>query len=93
MTHQQFISVWDAIEDTSQKAEMMRIRSALMMALNQYITRQGLTPTQAAQLFTITPLQMSDFLCGKINLFTVDALLNMAAAAGLHIDIQIRAAA
>jgi predicted XRE-type DNA-binding protein len=30
---------------------------------------------------------------GKINLFGLDALVNMASAAGLHIDMRIRHAA
>jgi predicted XRE-type DNA-binding protein len=30
---------------------------------------------------------------GKINLFVLDALVNMAGAAGLHVDMRIRQAA
>jgi predicted XRE-type DNA-binding protein len=30
---------------------------------------------------------------GKINLFGLDALVNMASAAGLHFDMRIRQAA
>lgn len=93
MSHQQFISVWDAIEDTPQEAEMMRLRSALIMALKNHMTHQGLTQRQAAQLFAVTLPRISDLLSGKINLFDLDALVNMAAAAGLHVDIQIRDAA
>jgi predicted XRE-type DNA-binding protein len=30
---------------------------------------------------------------GKINLFSLDALVNMAAAAGLHVEMRLREAA
>ncbi|MDN5752765.1 MAG: hypothetical protein L0H15_05715 [Nitrosospira sp.] len=30
---------------------------------------------------------------GKINLFSLDALVNMAAAAGLHVEIRVLEAA
>ncbi|MBK1693597.1 transcriptional regulator [Chromatium weissei] len=93
MTNKQFISVWDAIEDTPQKAENMRLRSSLMMALKDHMIRKGLTQTQAAQTFAVTPMRVSDLLNGKVNLFALDALVNMAVAAGLQIEIQIRDAA
>jgi predicted XRE-type DNA-binding protein len=33
--------------------------------------------------------RISDLMCGKINLFGLDALVNMASAAGLHIEIRV----
>ena len=43
MSNERFDSVWDAIEDTPAQAENMRLRSSLMMALKQHISREGLT--------------------------------------------------
>jgi len=37
--------------------------------------------------------RISDLMRGKINLFGLDALVNMAGAAGLHVDMRIRQAA
>ena len=39
MSNGSFASVWDAIEDTPAEAENMKLRSALMMALEQHIKR------------------------------------------------------
>ena len=36
---QRFSSVWDAIEDSPKMAENMKLRSVLMMALTDHITR------------------------------------------------------
>ena len=41
MSNETFDSVWDAIEDTAAEAENMKLRSGLMMALEQHITQQG----------------------------------------------------
>ena len=90
MSHQQFASVWDAIEDTPEEAENMKLRSALMMALKKYLTRTELSQAQAAKLFGVTQPRISDLMRGKINLFGLDALVNMAAAAGMHIDMRIQ---
>ena len=36
-TEQTFASVWDAIEDTPAEAENMKVRSTLLMKVNQYL--------------------------------------------------------
>jgi predicted XRE-type DNA-binding protein len=46
-----------------------------------------------AKLFGVTQPRVSDLMRGKINLFDLDALVNMAAAAGLHIEIRVLEAA
>ncbi|MFN7572824.1 MAG: helix-turn-helix domain-containing protein [Betaproteobacteria bacterium] len=87
-----FKSVWDAIEDTPEDAENMTLRSALMMALKNHITRAGLTQAQAAEIFGVTQPRVSDLTRGKIDLFSLDALVNMAVAAGLKVDLRISGA-
>ena len=53
MSNERFSSVWDAIEDTPAEAENMRLRSALMMALKEHITRTGLSQSQVLRLTLI----------------------------------------
>ena len=93
MKSKQFVSVWDAIEDTHEEAENMKLRSALVMELKNHITSTKLDQTEAAKLFSVTQPRISDLMRGKINLFSLDALVNMAAAAGLHIEMHILEAA
>jgi predicted XRE-type DNA-binding protein len=93
MSNQRFASVWDAIEDTPEEAENMKLRSTLMMALKSHIARTEMSQAQAAKLFGVTQPRVSDLMRGKINLFGLDALVNMAAAAGLHVEMQVLDAA
>ena len=93
MSNKQFASVWDAIEDTPEEAENMKLRSALMIALKGHLTRTGLNQSEAAKLFGITQPRVSDLMRGKIGLFGLDALVNMAVAAGLHVEMRILEAA
>lgn len=81
--------MWDAIEDTPEAAENMKLRSALMTALKQHLTRTEMTQAQAAKLLGVTQPRVSDLMRGKINVFGLDALVNMAAAAGLHIEMRV----
>jgi predicted XRE-type DNA-binding protein len=93
MSNERFASVWDAIEDTPEAAENMKLRSVLMTALKNHLTRTEMSQTQAAKLFGVTQPRVSDLMRGKINLFGLDALVNMATAAGLHIEMQVLEAA
>lgn len=93
MSKQRFTSVWDAIEDTPEQAENMKLRSILMTALKTHITRAGMSQAQAAKLFGVTQPRVSDLMRGKISLFALDALVNMATAAGLRIEMHVLEAA
>ena len=89
MNNQRFASVWNAIEDTPEEAEHMKLRSVLMTALKNHITRAEISQAQAAKLFSVTQPRISDLMRGRISLFALDALINMATAAGLRIEMRV----
>lgn len=93
MTKQRLASVWDAVEDTPEQAENMKLRAALMTALKDRIAQSGLSQAQAAELFGVTQPRVSDLVRGKISLFGLDALVNMASASGLHVELRVLEAA
>ncbi|MDQ2823633.1 MAG: XRE family transcriptional regulator [Pseudomonadota bacterium] len=93
MKNEKFTSIWDALEDTPEAAENMKVRSGLMMALKGYIERAGWTQAQAATHFHVTQPRISDLLRGKISVFSVDSLINMTAQAGMRVELHIRDAA
>ena len=82
-------SIWDALEDSAELAENMKLRSGLMMALDQHITRAGWSQQDAAAMLGVSQPRISDLVRGKIHLFSLDMLVNMAAAAGMHIEMRI----
>lgn len=86
---QKFTSVWDAIEDTPQAAASMKARSALMMELSSVIQSSGMTQSDAAGLFGVTQPRVSDLMRGKIKLFSLDTLIDMAAAAGMSPMVKV----
>ena len=93
MSNERFASVWDAIEDTHIEADNMKLRSALMMALKSTIEQSSMSQAEAASLFGVTQPRVSDLMRGKIDLFSLDALVNMASTAGLHVDMRVSNAA
>lgn len=89
MSEQQFASVWDAIESPPEAAQSMKLRSSLMMALKS--RQNGMSQAEAAKLFGVTQQRVSELADGRISLFDLDALVNMATAAGLRIELRVHA--
>ena len=86
---ERFASVWDAIESVPAQAASLRLRSDMMIALVDHIDRAGLTQAQAAKLFGVTQPRVSDLKRGKVALFSLDALVNMLAAAGIVVRLEV----
>ena len=84
---EKFGSFWDAVSDTPEEAENMKVRSALMAQINQYIARKGYTQAQVAEICQITQPRASELVNGKLSKFSLDALVNIAAAAKLQVNI------
>lgn len=93
MSKQKFSSVWDAIEDTPQQAASMKARSAVMIELQEYIKTSGMTQKQAADQFGVTQPRISDLVRGKIELFSLESLVDMATAAGMKVEVRLKKAA
>ena len=60
-----------------------------MMALKNCLTRTEMSQAHAVKLLGVTQPRVSDLMRGKINLFGLDALVKMATAAGLHIEMRV----
>ena len=71
------------------EAENLKLRSQLMTALLDRIAKRGLTQVQAARLFDVAQSRISDLSRGRIDRFTVDALVNMLANAGVKVRMLI----
>ena len=90
MSKKRFESVWDAIEDTPQATAGMRARSHLMIELIELIRREGWTQKVAAERFGVTQPRISELACGRVDLFSLDTLIDMATLAGLSPRIVIQ---
>jgi predicted XRE-type DNA-binding protein len=86
-------NVFEDLGFAKEEAENLRVRSALMATIRGIIEEEGLTQARAAKLFGVTQPRVSDLVRGKIELFSIDALVNMVAATGRHVDISIAAPA
>jgi predicted XRE-type DNA-binding protein len=93
MARQKFASVWDALEDTAAEAANIRARSELMIAVRGKIESWKVSQTEAARRLGLTQPRLNDLMRGRIDKFSLDALINLARPAGLKVRLQISKAA
>ena len=74
-----------------EEAEHLRIRSCLMAHIRKLIEARQLTQSEAAALFGVTQPRMSDLVRGKIELFSIDTLVDMLSHAGVKVKLTITA--
>jgi predicted XRE-type DNA-binding protein len=89
---QVFANVWEAIADSPEEAANLELRYVLMEKIAAIIGRSGWTQVEAARRCGISQPRMNDLLRGRISRFSLDALVNIAAALGKKVKIQLEAA-
>jgi len=82
-------NVFEDLGFPKEEAENLRVRSALMATIRGILEEEGLTQARAAKLFGVSQPRVSDLVRGKIELFSIDALVNMVAASGRRVHISI----
>jgi predicted XRE-type DNA-binding protein len=87
-----FKNVWDALENDPAVQESLKIKSRMMIDIEQHIKNMGITQAQAAQKMGVTQPRVSDLVNGKIDRFTIDMLITMLARLGLHVEIKLNTA-
>jgi predicted XRE-type DNA-binding protein len=89
MTEARFDSVWDALENSPAEAATMKARSGLMIAIRDAEDGWQLTQADAAKRLGVTQSRMNDLLRGRIEKFSLDALMILATEAGLTVEWRV----
>jgi predicted XRE-type DNA-binding protein len=90
MANERYTSIWDALVDSPEEAENLRVRSKLMRAISKTVKAWELSQKEAAERLHVTQPRLNDLLKGKIDKFSLDALVNMLAGADLEIEIEVK---
>lgn len=82
-------NIFDDLGVDESTDENLKIRAGLMRAIEKFIDEKGLTQLQAAKLMNVTQPRISDLKRGKIDLFTIDMLVNMLACTHATISLVV----
>ena len=85
-------TVWDALADTPQEAANLKARSELMGQIATLVGARGWTQAEAARRCGVTQPRLNDLLRGRLSRFSLDALVNIAAALGCRVHVGLDAA-
>jgi predicted XRE-type DNA-binding protein len=83
-----YASVWDAIENTSDDAAHMKIRAELLIDLQERLRSTGESQASLAKRLGVTQPRISDIMRGRIDLFSVDALIGFLAKLGVEVSVR-----
>ena len=73
----------------AKEAESLRLRAELMVEVRRLIQTRRLTQRSAASLLGVTQPRISDLVRGRIDLFSIDTLVNMLARAGIRVQLRV----
>lgn len=75
------------------EAAHLQIRADLMISLNQLLVDRGLTQVRAAKLLGVTQPRVSDLKRGRLELFSIDALVDMFSRLDVAVTFKTKKAA
>jgi predicted XRE-type DNA-binding protein len=75
----------------AEEAENLLLRAQLMSRVSDMA--RGVSQREAAKKFGVSQPRLNDLMRGKIDKFSLDALVNMLAHAGMRVEFKVRKAA
>ena len=75
------------------EAENLKLRFELLMKIDDFYRRSGMTQAAAAKALGLTQPRLNALLKGKIGQFSLDALVNIASRAGMNVRLVVKKAA
>lgn len=75
------------------EAQNLLLRTDLMLKIERIVKKSHATQIEAAQMLGITQPRLNDLLKGRIEKFSLDALVNMLARAGMEVKMTVKKAA
>ncbi len=82
-------NIFDDLGFDAAKAANLKIRAALMRAVEEELSKKNMTQAQAAKLLGVSQPRISDLRRGKLHLFTIDVLVNMLVKLGKPVSLVI----
>lgn len=90
--NQTYDSVWDALSDSPEESENLKLRSELMIQITQHVQRLNLAPKEVRLLLGLTQPRVSYLMHGRIDKFSLDMLVSIATRAGLLVGLKVKVA-
>ena len=71
-----------------EEAAHLLIRTGLMLQIERILKERGLTQAKAAVLLGVTQPRVSDIVRGRVDLFSIDSLVDLLARLGVSVTLR-----
>ena len=75
---------------SAEEAEHLKVRAELMANLQKVIRTRGLKQAAVAELLGVTQPRVSDLMRGRIDLFSIDTLIDMLVRLGVRAKLILQ---
>ncbi len=72
-----------------EEAEHLRVRADLLIQIQKALKARGMKQAEAAKVLGVTQPRISDLIRGRIDLFSIDSLIDMLARLGVRVRLVI----
>jgi predicted XRE-type DNA-binding protein len=79
----------NVFRDLGFEARNLALRCEIMIRIEEFVERSGLTPARLAERLGLTQPRLSALVNGKIDQFSLEALVNTATRAELHVELRV----
>jgi predicted XRE-type DNA-binding protein len=78
---------------SASEAANLRLRADLALRVRRYVERGGETQAISARALGVRQPRLNALLRGRLDEFSIDALVNMLANVGVRVELRVRRAA
>lgn len=85
-------NVFSDVGFSAPEAEHLKVRADLLIQIETALKARGLKPADAAKLLGISQRSLNDLVSGRIDLFSVESLIDLLARLGVRVKVVVVAA-
>jgi predicted XRE-type DNA-binding protein len=82
-------SIFRDLGFSGEAAAHLTLRAELMVHLQKVIAARGVTQADMAKLLGVAQSRVSDVMRGRLDLFSIDTLVDMLARLGIHATLAL----
>ena len=83
-------NVFEDVGFPKAEAAHLLIRTDLMIKIERTLRERGLTQAKAAKLMKVSQPRISDLVRGRVDLFSIDSLVEMLARLGISVTVRTK---
>ena len=82
-------NVFSDVGFSAQEAEHLKVRADLLIQIETALKARGLKRAEAAKLLGVTQRRLNDLVSGRIDLFSIDSLIDLLARLGVRVKVVV----